>query len=554
MRRGYAVAFFVVYAVCLLVTGYVLSGSLSVFALGFVVGAAAWLPVGVTLAFPYMTALIPAAVAAFKGASPRIVAAWAVFGVAFLAVGLPLLSQLIATAGLAAASRTNIDHGKLPRPKVIEFVMNLRAGGSGMYVAPCDALCQALLTENAVERVVVTAILRDGKLREPTDRVGYRVVHMTGPCPATFGTPDLVVPDTLAAAAEGRCLIADIGDTTRGDVTVSNRFFAEGPKRVLEISSPSKGVVRRVTAPRFYVLEMPFHLASARGCNRLIVCLAPAAHKVGGPDTAGEVARVLGLAVDRAAVEERPLARRAALEFVLAHPGSASIVKDWGRPFQNTFFSMSIHKTDPLTAEDIRFVHAVLRDTEFTNVSSVGSLFFNRRDLSVAEFAPDILRRLETKGQTDKSNAALARTLMRLGNDELNPYADRLLAIARQAAPWSKDIVSRLGQLGTDPTPVLGQLLTTPLADAAIGATCTADARWGRAMMPALKAYFATYTYGGPPARLPNGLVNGIIALRRFGEAVYADDMLAKYPQAVVSDIETAVTRARTVQGGCFAS
>ncbi len=229
-------------------------------------------------------------------------------------------------------------------------------------------------------------------------------------------------------------------------------------------------------------------------------------------------------------------------------------MKDWDRPFQNTFYSMSIRKAAPLTAEDIQFVHAILRDTRFAEVSSVADLFFNRRDLSVAEFAPDILGRLETEGQTDKSNRVLAQLLMRLSNDELNPYADRLLAISQQAAPWSADIVRRLGQLGTDPTLVLGDLLTTPLADAAIVATCTADAEWGPAMMPALKAYFATYTYGGPPARVPNALVNGIIALRRFGEKAYADDMLAKYPQAVASDIEAAVARAQSVQGGCFAS
>ncbi len=311
MRRGYAVAFFVVYAACLLVTLYVLSGSLPLFALAFVLGRAALLPVGVALAFPYMTALIPAAIAVLNGARPRIVAAWAAFGLAFVAVGLPLLSQLIATGGLAVASTTNIDRGRLPRPKVIEFVTGWR-GGTGTYTAPCDALCQQLLTNREVERVVVTAVRYNGKLGEPTDRVGYRIVHMTGPCPATFRLPDQVVPGTLAAAAEGRCLLADIGDTTRGDVTVSNRFFPDGPKRVLEISSPSKGVVRRVTAPGYYVLEMPFHLTTARGCNALVVCLASAAHKVAGPDTAGEVARVLDLAVDRAAVDAGPLANRAA--------------------------------------------------------------------------------------------------------------------------------------------------------------------------------------------------------------------------------------------------
>ena len=69
---------------------------------------------------------------------------------------------------------------------------------------------------------------------------------------------------------------------------------------------------------------------------------------------------------------------------------------------------------------------------------------------------------------------------MRLGNDELKPYADRLLAIAAGAPPWSADIVHRLGQLGTDPTPVLSDLLATPLAPAAIVATCTADTAWAR--------------------------------------------------------------------------
>ena len=267
MRRGYAVAFFVVYAVCLLVTAYVESGGMPLFALAFVVGEAALLPVGVALAFPYMTALIPAAVAILKEARPRTVAAWAVFGLAFLAVGLPLLSQLIAAAGLALAHASSIDHGKLPRPNIIEFVTNLRPGGSGTYVAPCGALCQQLLTTNAVKRVVVSAVIRGGKLREFTHRVGYHVAEMSGPCPATFWQPDEVMPGTLAAAAEGRCLLADIGDTTPGDVTVSNRFFAEGDERVLEISSPSKGVVRRMSAPRFYVLEIPFHLAQARGCT-----------------------------------------------------------------------------------------------------------------------------------------------------------------------------------------------------------------------------------------------------------------------------------------------
>ena len=73
-------------------------------------------------------------------------------------------------------------------------------------------------------------------------------------------------------------------------------------------------------------------------------------------------------------------------------------------------------------------------------------------------------------------------------------------------------------------------------------------------MMPALKAYLATLEYGGPPARVPNGLVNGIIALRRFGEAAFADDMLARYPPEAVAKIEGAVARARTVEGGCFRS
>ena len=48
--------------------------------------------------------------------------------------------------------------------------------------------------------------------------------------------------------------------------------------------------------------------------------------------------------------------------------------------------------------------------------------------------------------------------------------------------------------------------------------------------------------------------MNGIIALRRFGESVYADDMLAGYPPEAVSKIEAAVARAQSVQGGCFAS
>lgn len=555
MRRGYAVAFFVVYAACLLMTGYVLSGGLPFLVVvgAFALGPVAWLPVGVAFVFPYLTGLIPAAIAVHKGVRPRFVAAWAAFGLAFVAVGLPLLSQLIATGGLAVASMSNINHGRLPRPKVVEFVTGWR-GGTGTYTAPCDALCQQLLTNGEVERVVVAAVRYNGKLVKPTDRVGYRMADRSGPCPATFRLPTMVVPGTLAAASEGRCLVAGVGDTTHADVTVSNRFFAEKPKRVLEISTPSKGVVRRVTAPRYYVLEMPFHLTMVHGGGPFNARLVSAAHRVSGPDTAGAVAGVLGLAVDRAAVEAKPLARRAALEFVLAHPGSASIVKNWDRPFQNTFYSTSFRKTVPLTAKDIRFVHAVLGDMEFANVSSVGSMFSNRRDLSVAEFAPDILRRLEADGQEDKSNQALAHALTRLGNDELKPYADRLLAIARRAAPWSKPIIRKLGQLGTDPAPVLGDLLATPMAGAVIVAMCTADAEWGPAMMPALKAYFAAHGYNNPPDRLPNGLVNGIIALRRFGEKAYVADLLANYPPAVASKVEAAVARAGRLPTGCFGS
>ncbi len=436
----------------------------------------------------------------------------------------PVLSY--ATAQISIARATGSDKDDRP-PEVGQAVpVTLFAQEfvrSGRNAQPgCGAICQNLLAEGIAS--YVSARARKGRLSKPEAAVTYRLRPGVN-CPAVLREHTQPVPRLLERRAAGECLVS--APSTPGEREAAG-FVVEvasirpkeagyanvrGLKRVRigwREDGNTKEIFRKteVSTER---LAFPLHLAVdasgphgfPRGWK-----FAQKRRKSGAFDADATVLALLGKEPEPVAPQS-PGTRQEpgklshaeytrVIQRLLASPQTAAFEPSLSNVV-NAWMRTRGRKSGPQFEE---MLIRIARDRRFVDIPLVFIELRSRPD-ALRQCLPALVGRLEAPppaepelakkgGSYDFDRANIAYAFRSLEAEDLAPYADRLVALARRTGEsWTAGLIAILPKLDRDPVGVLKDALRSKRWETrrrAAQAICQSAPRVQEALKPALLA------------------------------------------------------------------
>lgn len=503
----------------------------------------------------YGASIMASLIARDFGLGRRSCWALAVVGICLTAFGPGLWSSV--TTEFTINSLTYGDVAKTTRknPRHIELVWPRFSPWSNIgnvRSAPCERICQTLLTTSQVDSVTVKTFKQGA---ESVAVIKYTLEERDF-CPPHEFDRKKILPHTVWLDRRGTCLIPQFdvevpSDTIRVSVlttdashsyipelTPENRMFVRRIE-ILDRTKPEYAQLRfRDTEVKTSVMKLPFHAVLSSRRFRVSFAL-PRLAKSTTPVSPDDVLREqLGYKLEVPVID---------MDSILETEIALLLDQPRDMPFSsiqamivNDYLGTLDGQSEPTEAQ-IALVGRIIADKRIVNTANAASLMEKRPEFT-ARLVPEIIQRIlhdmQWHGRRDSS--AFARSLAQLEPRIIQPHASQLNRIIqedkRRILP---ELLTIGGQLKRYPVPALRKGLAVDNEQSewvALMGICDADMKWKSELLPLLEEYMNDRSWNERNAKR---MVPGILALRRFGSNEVAKKLVSALETNSAARFET---------------